>query len=68
MVDDGLTQFWANEHKGRTPMLDNEHTLFIFEKTRAEPTMTVQDMTDLLCTEFEGLSISTTAVSNHMKN
>lgn len=56
----------AFKNSGREPMLTDEHTIFIFEKIDEMPVRSAQDIADLLCKVFEGLSITGRAVHEHM--
>ncbi|KAI7902222.1 uncharacterized protein BX663DRAFT_422074, partial [Cokeromyces recurvatus] len=43
------------KHKGRKVILQDVHTVFIFELLINEPTLTVEAVTDQLCTTFKDI-------------
>lgn len=43
------------EHKGRKVILQDVHTVFIFELLIIEPTLTVETITDQLCATFKDI-------------
>ncbi|KAG0743808.1 hypothetical protein G6F35_010349 [Rhizopus arrhizus] len=48
--------------------LNSEHTAFLIEQIDNNPCITIADVSQLLCSKFEGLSISSSAVRNHIVN
>ncbi|KAI8092407.1 uncharacterized protein B0P05DRAFT_526136, partial [Gilbertella persicaria] len=56
------------EHKGRKVILQDVHTVFIFELLINEPTLTVEAITDQLCATFKDIQITPRSVATHMKN
>ncbi|KAG2221889.1 hypothetical protein INT45_012533 [Circinella minor] len=51
---------------GAKSKLTDDHTVFIFEKIHEQPTISCNDVTNLLCQHFKGLDITSRAVNEHM--
>ena len=48
--------------------LNSEHTAFLIEQIDNNPCITIADVSQLLCSKFEGLSISSSAVRDYIVN
>ena len=56
----------SSKKTGAKSKLNDEHTVFIFEKIHEQPTISCNDVTDLLCQHSKGLNITSRAVNNHI--
>ena len=52
--------------KGHNFIHNDEHTVFIFEKIHEQPTISCNDVTDLLCQQSKDLNITSCASNEHM--
>ena len=56
----------SSKKTGAKSKLTGEHTVFIFEKIHEQPTISCNDVTNLVCQHFKGLDITSCAVNEYM--
>ncbi|KAG2213701.1 hypothetical protein INT45_002555 [Circinella minor] len=56
----------SSKKTGAKSKLTDDHTVFISEKIHEQPTISCNDVTNLLCQHFKGLNITSRAINEHM--